>query len=111
VTSFLNGTSTSAPLTGINGAAAYDTCPNAAFAGIALEYGTYPVDQVLQAFRGESWVQNHPEAPHAQRDDIKRTFRDMFYVDADDWKQMVYAQALDGCLQAIAHLGETRTYA
>lgn len=111
VTSFLDGTSTSAPLTGINGAAAHDECPNAAFAGIALEYGTYPVEQILQAFRAESWVHNNPKAPKAQRDEIKRTFRDMFYVDADDWKQMVHAQAVEGCMRAIGHLGETRTYA
>jgi Protein of unknown function (DUF2817) len=111
VTSFLDGTSTSAPLTGINGAAAHDECPNAAFAGIALEYGTYPVEQILQAFRAESWAHNHPQAPKAQRDEIKRTFRDMFYVDADDWKQMVYDQAVDGCMTAIGHLGKTRTSA
>src|SRR5450755_1020097 len=111
VTSFLDGTSTSAPLTGINGTAARDECPNAAFAGIALEYGTYPVEQILEAFRAESWVHHHPKAPKAQRDEIKRTFRDMFYVDADDWKQMVHAQAVEGCMRAIGHLGETRTYA
>ena len=63
VTSFFEGTSTSAPLTGINGAAAKDECPAAAFAGIALEYGTYSLDQVLQAFRAEHWLHNHPEAP------------------------------------------------
>jgi hypothetical protein len=111
VTSFLDGTSTSAPLTGINGTAARDECPNAAFAGIALEYGTYPVEQILEAFRAEHWLHNHPKAPKAQRDEIKRNLRDMFYVDADDWKEMVYEQAFDGCLRAIEHLGETRTYA
>ncbi len=111
VTSFLDGTSTSAPLTGINGAAAHDECPNAAFAGIALEYGTYPVEQILQALRAEHWVHNHPKAPKAQREAIKKTFRDMFYVDADDWKQMVYEQAVDGCMRAIEQLGEARTYA
>jgi hypothetical protein len=111
VTSFLDGTSTSARLTGINGAAAHDECPNAAFAGIALEYGTYPMDQILHAFRAEHWVHHHPKAPKAERDAIKRTFRDMFYVDADDWKQMVYEQAVDGCMRAVEQLGETRAYA
>lgn len=111
VTSFLDGTSTSAPLTGINGAAARDECPNAAFAGIALEYGTYPIEQILEAFRAEHWAHNHPKAPKARRDEIKRNLRDMFYVDADDWKEMVYAQAVHGSRRAIEHLGETRTYA
>src|SRR6266540_6726439 len=30
--------------------------------------------------------------------------RDTFYIDADDWKAMVYEQARDACLQAIAQL-------
>jgi hypothetical protein len=105
VTSFLDGSSTSAPLTGVNGAAPHDECPAVQFAGIALEYGTYPIDQVLQSLRSEHWLHNHPEAPAAQRKEIKRLFRDMFYVDADDWKTMVYAQAVQAALkEAIGHL-------
>ena len=107
VTSFLDGSSTSAPLTGINGIAARDECPGARFAGIALEYGTYPMEQVLQAFRAEHWLHNHPEAPETQRSAIKRHLRDMFYVDADDWKEMVYRQALDACNKAIGRLAQS----
>ena len=105
VTSFFDGSSTSAPLTGINGAAARDECPQTAFAGIALEYGTFPIDQVLQAFRAEHWLHNHPEAPVAKRNEIKWHLRDMFYIDADDWKQMVCSQAQEACLRAVAQLG------
>jgi hypothetical protein len=111
VTSFFEGTSTSAPLTGINGAAAHDECPGALFAGIALEYGTYPLDQVLQSFRAEHWLHNHPDAPAKQRQEIKRHLRDMFYVDADDWKQMVSTQARDACMKAVARLTSTRAHA
>ena len=105
VTSFFDGSSTSAPLTGINGAAARDECPHTAFAGIALECGTFPIDQVLQAFRAEHWLHNHPEAPVAKRNEIKWHLRDMFYIDADDWKQMVCSQAQEACLRAVAQLG------
>ncbi len=111
VTSFFEGTSTSAPLTGINGAAAKDECPATAFAGIALEYGTYPLDQVLQSFRAEHWLQNHPEAPAKLRQEIKRHLRDMFYVDADDWKEMVCTQARDVCMKAVAQLGMAHAHA
>jgi hypothetical protein len=111
VTSFFEGTSTSAPLTGINGAAAHDECPGASFAGIALEYGTYSIDQVLQAFRAEHWLHNHPDAPLKQRQEIKRHLRDMFYVDADDWKQMVCTQAHDACMKAVARLTSTHAHA
>ena len=111
VTSFFDGSSTSAPLTGINGAAARDECPHAAFAGIALEYDTFPIDQVLQSFRAEHWLHNHPDAPAMQRNDIKGQFRDMFYLDADDWKEMVCTQAFDACMKAVARLGATHEHA
>jgi hypothetical protein len=94
----------SAALTGINGYAAYDECPDAAFAGMALEYGTYPIEQTLQALRAEHWLHNHPEASPAQRDEIKRAIRDVFYIDTDDWKGMVHAQAVDACRTALGHL-------
>jgi len=111
VTSFLDGSSLSAPLTGINGFAARDECPRARFAGIALEYGTYPIEQVLEAFRAEHWLHNHPEAPASQHREIKRHFRDMFYVDADDWKEMVYGQAVDACTKAVDRLARTLAHA
>jgi hypothetical protein len=111
VTSFFEGTSTSSPLTGINGYAAHVECPGAAFAGIALEYGTYPIEQMLQALRAEHWLHNRPDAPLELRQEIKRHFRDMFYIDADDWKQMVCTQAHDACMKAVARLASTRTHA
>jgi len=104
VTSFYDGSSTSAPLTGVVGTAAYEECPRAEFTGIALEYGTYPIEQVLQSFRAEHWLHNHPEAPPAQHKEIKRQLRDTFYVDADDWKEMVYAQTLEASLKALDQL-------
>ena len=75
---------------------------------MALEYGTYPLEQTLQALRAGHWLHNHPEAPAKQREEIKRALRDTFYVDADDWKAMVYEQARDACLQAIAQLATER---
>jgi hypothetical protein len=104
VTSYFDGTSTSAALTGVNGYAAQDECPDVQFAGIALEYGTCPIEQTLQALRAEQWLHNHPDAPAAQRKEIKRAFRDAFYVDTDDWKATVYRQAVDACRLAIRRL-------
>jgi hypothetical protein len=111
VTTFLDGSSSSAPLTGINGFAAHEDAPQATFAGIALEYGTYPIDQVLQALRADHWVHNHREAPAAQRAEIKRRLRDVFYIDVDDWKQMVWTQAHAGCLKAVGELGTADAHA
>ena len=104
VTSIFDGSSTSAQVTGTNGQAAYDECPNAAFAGIALEYGTLPMMAVLGALRADQWLANHPGAPPQVAAAIKRAARDAFYQDADDWKRMVYEQALTHTRRALQAL-------
>jgi hypothetical protein len=104
VTSYYDGSSTSAEVSGVICGAAYDECPRTEVTAIALEYGTYPLEQTLGAFRAEHWLHNHPEAPTAQRDEIKRQMRDTFYIDSDDWKAMVYTQARSACLMAITRL-------
>lgn len=106
VTSFHDGSSSSAALTGVNYNAAYDECPQAAYAGIALEYGTVPFALVLQALRADQWLANRAQAevPADVRAAIKRELRDAFYQDADDWKAMVYAQARENAYHALAGL-------
>ena len=107
VTSFFDGSSSSALVSGVICSSAYDECPRTEITAMALEYGTYPVDQVLQAFRAEQWLQNHRDAPAARRDEIKRRMRDMFYIDSDDWKATVYTQARSACLAAVTRLATT----
>ena len=43
--------------------------------------------------------------PWRNGNEIKWHLRDMFYIDADDWKQMVCSQAQEACLRAVAQLG------
>jgi len=104
VTSFFDGSSASAHVTGIISEAAHGECPSTELTAMALEYGTYPLAHTLQALRAEHWLHNHPDAPAEQRDAIKRAMRDTFYVDADDWKAMVYEQAKSACLRGLAAL-------
>lgn len=101
VTSIYDGSSTSALLTGLMWLAAYQECPQAEYTGIALEYGTLPVLDVMNALRAEQWLENHPGAPAAQALAIKRQLRDAFYTDTDEWKNMIVAQAREASLQAI----------
>jgi hypothetical protein len=105
VTSFHDGSSTSAPLTGVNFEAPLAECPDVEFTGIALEYGSLPLPEVLNALRADQWLANHPDAPETTRRTIKRQIRDAFYCDADDWKGMVYGQARAAILQAFRGLG------
>ena len=95
VTSIYDGSSTSAVLTGMMFAAAYEECPQAEYTGIAMEYGTLPQTEVMTALRADQWLENHPEAPEAQRREIKRQVRDAFYTDTDAWKERIVEQALD----------------
>jgi Protein of unknown function (DUF2817) len=104
VTSIYDGTSTSARLTGLMWASAPQECPQAEHTGIALEYGTVPLQQVLDALRAEQWLENHPEADIAVASSIKRQMRDAFYVDTDGWKQRVVEQGLEAARQAVLGL-------
>ena len=104
VTSIYDGSSSSAPLQGLMWLAAYQECPQAEYTGIALEYGTRPIMEMLDALRADQWIENHPEAPDALRAQIKRQTRDAFYIDTDEWKQQVIEQALDAAHGAVRGL-------
>lgn len=104
VTSIYDGSSASAMLQGLMWIAAYDECPQAEYTGIALEYGTVPIGEVLDALRADQWLENHPEAGAPQRDAIKRQLRDAFYTDTPAWKQRVVEQALQATRQGVAGL-------
>ena len=100
ITSFYDGTSTSALLTGLMWTAIYDECPQAEYTGIALEYGTLPILQMLQALRAEHWLHQHPEAPAEQAAQIKADTLAAFYTDTDAWRGQVISQARQALFQA-----------
>lgn len=104
VTSYHDGSSTSAPISGVSYRAAVESCPRAEFTGIALEFGTLPLKQVIDALRGDAWLLRHPDAPADKRAAIKRAVRDAFYVDRPDWKAMLVGQARATALQALKGL-------
>jgi hypothetical protein len=104
VTSIYDGSSTSSVLTGMMFGAVYDECPNTDYTGIALEYGTVPFEEVMDALRADQWLQNHPDAGDAQRRDIKRQLRDAFYTDTPEWKQCIVEQAVEAAHQGVAGL-------
>ncbi len=104
VTSIYDGSSASALLSGLMWNAVYQECPQAEYTGIAMEYGTVPMDEVVHSLRAEQWMQLHPEAPAEARAAVKQRFRDAFYTDTPAWKQQIVAQAHDAALQAVAGL-------
>jgi hypothetical protein len=84
--------------------AADQECAQAEYTGIALEYGTLPIDQVIEALRADQWLHNHPEAPAAQFVAIRRGMRDAFYTDTDDWKRCIVEQGEQAAHQALRGL-------
>jgi len=108
ITSMYDGSSTSAPLTGLMWTAASQDCPQAEYTGIALEYGTVPPLEMMAALRADQWLENHPEAPQAQRQQIKAQIRDAFYTDTDAWKAAVVLQAKEAMLQGLKGLSAAR---
>ncbi len=104
VTSTYDGSSTSAPLTGLMWMATAVECPRSEYTGIALEYGTQPQAEVINALRADQWLQNHPDTPAAQRAELKRQIRDAFYTDTDEWKAQIVEQADQAAQQALAGL-------
>jgi hypothetical protein len=100
VTSFYDGSSVSAPLPGLMTHVAHDACPQAECTAIAIEYGTEPPLEVLDALRGDHWLARHPEAPAELADAIKARVRRAFYTDTDAWKRQVWTQAREALHQA-----------
>jgi hypothetical protein len=104
VTSFYDGSSTSALLSGVLFNAVYEECPAAEYTGIALEFGTEPLPEVLAALRAEGWLRLNPEAPRALAATIQARMRAAFYVEDDGWKATVTMQARAAVRQALEGL-------
>jgi hypothetical protein len=96
-----DGSSTSSNLHGNLWHAVYDECPQAAYAGITLEFGTQPQDVVIAALRHDHWVARrrnpHDEHLGAARAEMRRAF----HTDTPEWKQAVIAQSRDAAAHAI----------
>ena len=101
ITSIYDGSSTSAFLTGLMWHAVGQEAPQAEYTGIAMEYGTVPVLDVIDALRAEHWLNNHPDAPPAQAKSIKAQMLAAFYTDTDVWKGQIISQARQAIFQAI----------
>ena len=104
VTSIYDGSSASALLSGLMWMGVYQECPQAEYTGIAMEYGTEPMAEVIHCLRAEQWMENHPEAPANARAAVKQRFRDAFYTDTAVWKDRIVVQAKEAAMQAVAGL-------
>jgi hypothetical protein len=104
VTSIYDGSSSSAFLTGLMWVAAYQECPQAEYTGLALEYGTLPIADMLQALRADHWLHQHPDAPAALAAQIHQQVKDAFFTNTPVWKDQILSQARQVLAQASAGL-------
>ena len=104
VTSIYDGSSSSAFLTGLMWMAAYQECPQAEYTGLALEYGTLPISDMLQALRADHWLHQHPDAPAALATQIHQQVKDAFFTNTPVWKDQILSQARQVLAQASAGL-------
>jgi cytochrome c553 len=95
VTSIYGGDSASAIVQGplMNGV--QDLLEDAEFTPLALEYGTLPISDVMNAMRAEQWLTLYGDVTSDEGRQIKQRMRDCFYVDTDTWKVAVFERALD----------------
>jgi hypothetical protein len=104
VTSIYDGSSSSARLTGLMWGAIGEECPQAEYTGIAMEYGTVAVLEVMYALRAEHWLNVHPEAPAPLAAQIKAQMLAAFYTDTDAWKGQIISQVRQSMFQAVQGL-------
>ncbi len=109
VTSIYDGSSSSALLSGLMWNVLLEECAQAEYTGIALEYGTEPVAEVIGALRGDHWLYAHPESGAAQAAAIKKRMRDAFYTDSDAWKERIVEQGFSAARAALAGLQSQRS--
>lgn len=98
------GTSTSARLTGTISDGLERRFPDLELGMIAVEYGTEPVPEVLEALRADNWLHAHGEPATPLGREIKARIRKAFYGDTDGWKQAIWERAVATQREAVAAL-------
>ncbi len=102
VTSVLGRSSSSAVIAGDGLTAAAGLLSRAEVTSVALEYGTLPMEETLEALRADTWLHAFGDPASSEGQRIKHAIRGAFYVDTDAWRGMVLGQSLQYCRMAVA---------
>ena len=95
VTSPSAGNSSSAPLVGVIARSVREAANGADVISATLEFGTYPVREVLHALLADNWLHAHGEVDSALGREIKADIRKRLFPDEDDWKEPVLAKGVE----------------
>ncbi|GAB5457902.1 MAG: M14 family metallopeptidase [Henriciella sp.] len=89
------GTSSSAPLDGMVSHGITETLTEAQITFITLEFGTYPIERVLNAVRADNWLYQRGAFDNDLAANIKKDIKQTFYPDTDVWKMSVWSRSLE----------------
>ena len=90
-----DGSSTSTAVTGDTQLGVVAALPDVTLTGITLEYGTVPVEAMIDSVRADNWLHVHGDLDSAKGRKIKSDIRYTFYPDEKKWKEMVIDRAVD----------------
>lgn len=93
MTSPEGGTSTSAVVSGAMVDAFPQELPDAEVTSIAIEYGTYPVPDVLNAVLADNWLHQRGDVTSPQGKALKSDMKERFFPAGDKWREMVWSRA------------------
>jgi hypothetical protein len=102
-----DGRSSSAVVTGDVTIGLDESLPRAAVTGVSLEFGTEPLQDVLDALRAENWLHFHGRPDSARGREIKNRLRRAFYPDSRQWRRQVWERAVDVVGRAQRALGQS----
>jgi len=71
---------------------------------VILEFGTYPVDYIVDAHRADTWLKFHGDLHTPLGRQIKAHLRDALFRDDPAWLEAVYTQGIDGCRAVLQEL-------
>ncbi len=103
-----DGSSTSSDLHGNLWHAAYEECPQATYTGITLEFGTQPIEVVIEALRYDHWVARRRQPHDEHADPARAAMRRAFFTDTPAWKKAVVEQTRDAAVHAVDGLAAWR---
>jgi hypothetical protein len=100
--------SSSAPgLGGVIGSAVRKFASDANITSLTVEFGTYPVREVLRALQADNWLHVHGDVDSKLGREIKADVRLRLYPDEDDWKEMVWVRARQIVRRALRGLAKS----
>lgn len=101
-----NGHPTSAALTGTTGGCVRRVLNGSAITGATVEFGTYPVRDVLYALIADNWLHLYGDPDSKMGRAIKANTRLRLYPDEESWKELVWVRARQILRRAAEGLAE-----